>query len=263
VFQRRLETKKPSPRNTSGLLCFCEGPALALTSNLAAGYNPRASIMVEIRLPEAKPAYEWVNGRALQKVSPKRLHSIAQGEFSAALQAWARAKRSGVAGPEWRFRLAPQGEVRRPLVPDVAYVSFKRLPYAVLQRTDEPLIAPDAVVEVRSPRERRADIEEKLRIYFATGASVVFLVDPQRKTVTVCDRSGRHVLRASDVVRHAALPGFTLAVRRLFEMPKPRRSRSSVRPASLPRWLAPQSCSHPEPAIARAARRSTARRALS
>src|SRR6516164_5422909 len=129
--------------------------------------------MREIILPEAKPAFEWVNGRALQKVSPKRRHSLAQTVFAAALLGWARAHRTGMAGTEWRFRVMPEGEERRPLVPDVAFLSYKRMPYEEQERTEEPGIAPDAVVEVRSPGDRWADMTEKVRVYLKAGASVI------------------------------------------------------------------------------------------
>ena len=61
--------------------------------------------MREIVLPEAKPALEWIGGRAVQKVSPKRRHAILQLSIGGALKAWARGR--GEAGSEWRFRLAP------------------------------------------------------------------------------------------------------------------------------------------------------------
>jgi len=178
--------------------------------------------MLEITLPEAKPAYEWVNGRALQKVSPKRKHAMAQTAFVVALDRWARATGAGVAGTEWRFRIAPPGEVRRPLVPDVAFLSYKRLPYREMKVTDEPRVAPDVVVEVKSPGERRSDIQEKVRVYLAAGTHVVFLVDPSSRVVTVCDARGEQHLDDKAVITHAALPGFRLPVKKLFELPRPK-----------------------------------------
>ena len=177
--------------------------------------------MREIVLPEAKPAFEWVNGRALQKVSPKRRHSLAQTVFAAALLAWAGAQRAGMAGTEWRFRIMPEGEVRRPLVPDVAFLSYRRMPYKEQERTEEPGIAPDAVVEIRSPSDRWADIAEKIRVYLKAGTNVIFFVDPKRQTVTVYDPSGERTLGPNDTVRHATLPGFELPVRELFTLPQP------------------------------------------
>jgi Uma2 family endonuclease len=176
----------------------------------------------EITLPEAKPALEWVNGRALQKVSTKRKHAIAQGRFFAALDAWAQKRRAGIAGTEWRFRIRPPGEDRRPLVPDVAFLSYSRLPFETQQLTDEPLIAPDAVVEVLSPDDRRVDIEEKLRVYLAAGTSVVFLVDPDCQIVRICDAHGERIVSKNSMLTHEILPGFRLAVHNLFSIPKPR-----------------------------------------
>ena len=178
--------------------------------------------MVTIKVPEGKPAFEWVNGRALQKVSPKRRHSLAQGAFLVALSSWAQSTGRGFAGPEWRFRVQPPGEARRPLVPDVAFLSYKRLPLPEMEMTEEPLIAPDAVVEVRSPGDRRADIEEKVRVYLAAGTQAVFLVDPRTRAVTICDGEGRRQLGRNDVLRHRALPGFSLMVKTLFELPRPK-----------------------------------------
>ena len=182
--------------------------------------------MVEIKLPEAKPSFEWVNGRALQKVSPKRRHAVSQGRFFTALDQWAQRTKAGVTGTEWRFRLQPPGEDRRPLVPDVAFLSYERLPFERMQRIDEPTIAPDVAVEVRSPQDRQKDIDEKVRVYLACGASVIFLVDPLSRTVETRDARGRSRKQADDVIKHDALPGFRLNIKTLFESPRPRIGRS-------------------------------------
>ncbi len=178
--------------------------------------------MVEIKVPEGKPAFEWVNGRTLQKVSPKRKHSLAQTEFAVALARWARSTGAGFAGTEWRFRVQPPGEVRRPLVPDVAFLSYKRLPHKAMEATDEPLVAPDVVVEVKSRGDRGVDLAEKVRVYLAAGTRVVFVVDTKARAVTVCDAAGKRLLCVKDVITHRALPGFRPAVRTLFELPRPK-----------------------------------------
>jgi Uma2 family endonuclease len=176
----------------------------------------------EITLPEAKPALEWVNGRVLQKMSPKRRHAVAQGRFFAALDEWAHDGQKGIVGTEWRFRVQPPGEERRPLVPDVAYLSYARLSYQEQQVTDEPKIAPDALVEVLSPGDRRADVEEKIRVYLAAGSSVIFIVDPKLRRVQIRDARGERTIEENGVLTHDALAGFRLDVRRLFSMPVPK-----------------------------------------
>jgi Uma2 family endonuclease len=178
--------------------------------------------MREIVLPDAKPAFEWVNGRTLQKMSPQRKHAVAQGRFWGALDAWARERGSGDVGTEWEFRIAPPGEVRRPLVPDVAYLSYDRVPFEDEKAADIPQVAPDVVVEVLSRRDLRRDIDEKIRVYLASGTNVVFVVDTTDETVTAFDLRGRELFGALDVLRHEALPGFALQVPMLFERPRPK-----------------------------------------
>ena len=173
-------------------------------------------------LPETKPAMEWIFGQAVQKVSPQRKHARAQGAFVSELMSWADRTGLGRVGTEWEFRIAPPDEIRRPLVPDVAYLSYAKIPYDKPTEADIPRVAPDAVVEVLSPDDRRAYIEEKIRVYLAAGTSVVFVVDTDRRTVTAHHHDDTHVFGEHDNVADDALPGFKLPALALFEEPKPK-----------------------------------------
>jgi len=180
--------------------------------------------MQEIILPDnIKPALEWVNNRILQKVSPERKHGLAQSRFCGALDDWAVANGAGTAVPEWRFQVQPPGEIRRTLVPDVAFLSYERMPQSEQERIALPTIAPDAVVEVLSRDDGSRDVEEKIRVYLAAGTNVVFVVDPDERTVRVCDSDGQSVLGEEDDVAHRSLPGLRFPVRTLFASP-PQRS---------------------------------------
>ncbi len=174
--------------------------------------------MPEIILPDAKPAFEWVNGRFLQKVSPQRKHALAQTRFAVALDAWSAALDNGMVGTEWRFALQPPGEERRTLVPDIAFLSYERMPSEEQEMTDVPCIAPDAVVEILSPDDRREDVKEKSRVYLAAGTRVIFIVDPDQRTVIARDASGSRIARDSEMLEHSALPGFCMPVRTLFQL---------------------------------------------
>jgi Uma2 family endonuclease len=175
--------------------------------------------MHEIVLPETKPALEWVNDRVLQKVSPPRKHALAQAEFVSALVAWARQTGLGRFGTEWEFRIQPSGEIRRPLVPDVAYLSYARVPRADPEAADIPRVAPDAVVEVLSPDDRIKDVEEKIRVYLTCGTSVVFLVNTDDQTVTIREPGLTATLDSDAIVSHPSMPGFAMPARLLFEEP--------------------------------------------
>jgi Uma2 family endonuclease len=168
----------------------------------------------EIVLPETKPETEWVRGRPLQKVSPQRTHSRLQGALTMRLDRWAAGR--GEVGPEWRFRIAPPGEVRRPLVPDVAYISNERLRPLSDKELEVPPLAPDVAVEILSPGDRRADIDDKIDVYLRAGSSLVIVVDPQQRTVELHDRDEMMRLDETGAIEHRALPEFSYSLRELF-----------------------------------------------
>ncbi len=168
----------------------------------------------EIILPETKPETEWVRGRALQKVSPQRTHSLLQAALAMQLGRWP--ERRGEIGTEWRFRVAPPGEVRRPLVPDVSYVSNERLRPLTDAEIEVPPLAPDVAVEILSPDDRRIDIDDKISVYLRAGSSLVVVVDPRRRVVELHDPAGIAQLDESQTIEHRALPGFSYPVRDLF-----------------------------------------------
>jgi Uma2 family endonuclease len=168
----------------------------------------------EIVLPQTKPETEWVRGRALQKASPQRTHSRLQGAMMMQLDRWAAGR--GEVGPEWRFRVAPPGEVRRPLVPDVAYVSNERLRPLSDKDLEIPPLAPDVVVEILSPDDRRADLDDKIGVYLRAGSSLMIVVDPQQRAVELHDRAEIARLDETGTIEHWALPDFSYPVRELF-----------------------------------------------
>jgi Uma2 family endonuclease len=168
----------------------------------------------EIVLPETEPETEWVRGRPLQKVSPQRAHARLQLDLGTQLGQWAKGR--GEVGTEWRFRIAPPGEVRRPLVPDVAYVSNERLRPLSDEEIEIPAITPDVAVEILSPDDRRVDVDDKIGVYLRAGSSLVIVVDSQQRRVELHDWDATTVLDESDVIAHHALPEFSYPVRDLF-----------------------------------------------
>ena len=172
----------------------------------------------EIVLPDTKPETEWVRGRALQKVSPQRNHALLQLQLAMQLSVWA--KGQGEVATEWRFRVAPPGAVRRPLVPDVAYVSNDRLRPLSDEELQLPPIAPDVAVEILSPDDRRLDVDDKIRTYLRAGSSLVIVVDWKSRRVELHDPHTTSCVDESGTIEHAALPGFSYSARELFDVLK-------------------------------------------
>ena len=168
----------------------------------------------EIVLPITDPETEWVRGRPLRKVSPTRDHSRLQTEIAAALNSWSRGQ--GEVGTEWRFRLEPPGERRRPLVPDVAFVTLARLRGLSHNELQSPAFGPDVAVEILSPDDDARDVAAKIDVFLRAGTALVVVVDAPSRTMRTHDLGGVTVLTAADTFRHPALPGFELRLGELF-----------------------------------------------
>ena len=81
------------------------------------------------------------------------------------------------------------------------------------------LHSPDLVVDVLSASESRASVEERLGEYFSIGVRLVWVADPERRTVRAC-RSLQDVRTLSEedtLSGDDVLPGFCVPVCRLFE----------------------------------------------
>jgi Uma2 family endonuclease len=168
----------------------------------------------EIVLPETKPETEWVRGRPLQKVSPTYRHARLQSLMWLALDAWADGR--GRVGTEWRFRVVPPGEIIRPLVPDVAYLSYDRLGPEADDAAQVPLGAPSVAVEILSPDDRPHDVRDKVATYLRAGTDAVIIVDPKTETVRAECAAGVTRFGLDEMFRHQALPGFSLDVSDYF-----------------------------------------------
>jgi Uma2 family endonuclease len=103
------------------------------------------------------------------------------------------------------------------VAPNIGFVRHARFPDGLPDRGFCPT-PPDLAIEVISFDDMRADIEQKQRLYTRAGVPLVWLVDPEARTVTVY-RLGAEpevldesmMLEGEDIV-----PGFSLPVERVF-----------------------------------------------
>jgi Uma2 family endonuclease len=169
----------------------------------------------ELGIPEIKPAIESIRGAWEQKLSPRRRHAILQGRFFALLtQAFGDL---GEVGPEWRFYLLPPNEKPSSLVPDVAYVSFERMPEEYGELREKPTIAPDIAVEILSPGDRMTTLAAKVDLYLEGGARLVIVADPIARTVTFHEASGtRTISQVQGIAVSDAYPEFKIDLNALF-----------------------------------------------
>jgi Uma2 family endonuclease len=122
-----------------------------------------------------------------------------------------------VFGPDTGFKIADSPDTVR--APDVAFVRQERIPDGELTEKFWPG-APDLAVEVVSPTDTLYELDEKIEEYLASGVTLVWVVNPKKRTVTVY-RPGTspEVLGESDQLDgQPVLPAFQYPVAKLFEV---------------------------------------------
>lgn len=108
-------------------------------------------------------------------------------------------------------------------IPDIAFVSWDRLPNRQAPLDRVPEVVPNLAVEILSKGNTAGEMQRKLKEYFLAGVELVWFVDPDRRTVTVYtspDHPAR-LTEADTLTGGAVLPGFAVKVADLFaSLPK-------------------------------------------
>ncbi|GAX43532.1 hypothetical protein NIES4075_45470 [Tolypothrix sp. NIES-4075] len=167
-----------------------------------------------LALTEGDVNYEFVDGYAVAKVSPKYFHSTLQRALLILIDIWCKGKGRVVA--EWAILLKRQGKDWAPL-PDVTYISYERLPKSWKRNEACPAI-PELVIEIISPDQTMKEFEDKAKDYFAAGVSRVWIVDPEAINIKVFfSVDSSQVYTDTTPIVDALLPGLELTVRQIFE----------------------------------------------
>jgi Uma2 family endonuclease len=167
-----------------------------------------------LRLPEFKPALEYIGGRVIQKMSPMLPHNVIQIELASALNHFARPRKLGRAYTELRAVFGGEAQV-----PDVSFYVTERVP-GFVRGEEPPLLTspPDIAVEILSPDQTLTELRVKLRHSLKRGSKLGWLIHPIREEFWVL-RPGRkaQLLKPDDLLSgEDVIPGFTLPVEELF-----------------------------------------------
>lgn len=173
----------------------------------------RMSLEAFLALPEQKPALEYLEGIAWQKMAPTPDHSEVEAVLYTALNEAANPQQLGRAFLEVRF--VQDGAA---YVPDVGYYRRSRLRLRPGRRYERDLGPPDVAIEVVSPEQPLGRLTQKCLNYLRLGTAVALVVDPDDEAV-VAFRMGQppQVWRGADRINLGeVLPGFVLTVEQLF-----------------------------------------------
>jgi len=157
---------------------------------------------------------ELVDGVLVEKATGPRQSALAVA-LSGYLCRFVNPRRLGlVSGAAGMVELLP-GLVR---IPDVAFVSWARVPGGRVLVEPVPDLVPDLVVEVLSRGNTAGELARKRCEYFSAGVRLIWIAHPVARTVTVYTAPDQsRMLGAAETLDGApVLPGFTLPLRDLF-----------------------------------------------
>jgi Uma2 family endonuclease len=156
--------------------------------------------------------FELVNGEIVEKVVTQK-HGIIAAFFATELNLYLRQNKIGRVGVEVRHQAA--GDAENDRLPDVSFT--RDLDKPVTEVGAVPYM-PDLAIEIKSPDDTIKGMREKARYYLAHGSRLVWLVFPEKRIVEVYSPTEEQVLTENDTLTGGeVLPGFSLAVRSIFE----------------------------------------------
>jgi Uma2 family endonuclease len=159
---------------------------------------------------------ELVRGEVITTPAPSFFHGIVQVNIASLMTLHARRHKLGrVAVASGVITNREPDTVRGP---DVSYWSFERLP-ADHVPVVYANVAPDLCVEVLSPGNTPARTTKKVSEYFACGARMVWVIDPDERTVTIYRKpgDGRVLWEDATITGEDVLPNFSCPVSEFFQ----------------------------------------------
>jgi len=179
--------------------------------------RPQYTAEALLRMTSPGKQYELVRGELVEMTPPGFRHGEIIVRIAHLLREHVRPRRLGrvvCADPGFLLERNPDTV----LAPDVAFVSYQRLPPGD-SPTGYPALAPELVVEVMSPSDSPGDVQAKTEAWLSFGVDIVWLVDPSTRTVAVYE-GGKPVRLLSETDRlscESPLPELDGDIREFFE----------------------------------------------
>lgn len=167
-----------------------------------------------LKLPETKPASEFINGKIRRKPMPQGEHSLIQGKLCEVINAIAQPPKIAYGFPKLRCSFGGNA-----IVPDVVVFRWNRIPRTASGRIANRFETyPDWSIEILSPEQSQTKVLGNLLHCSQNGTELGWLIDPDEETIlTIFSDQRVELLRGK-----ARLPILTgieleLSVNQVFE----------------------------------------------
>lgn len=132
-----------------------------------------------LKLPETKPASEYINGNIIQKPIPKGRHSRLQGKLCSTINQVAEDAKIAYAFPELRCTFGG-----RSIIPDIAIYQWERIPFTPEGDVPDNFdLAPDWTIEILSPDQRPNKVLGNILHCLEYGSHLGWFIDPDDQSI--------------------------------------------------------------------------------
>lgn len=134
-----------------------------------------------LKLPETKPASEYINGEIIQKSMPKGRHSRLQSKLCAVINQVTEEQQIAYAFPELRCTFGD-----RSIVPDIAVFQWNHIQFtADGEVPDNFKLHPDWTIEILSPEQKPNKVIGNILHCLQHGCQLEWFVDPDDHSILV------------------------------------------------------------------------------
>lgn len=134
-----------------------------------------------LKLPETKPASQYINGEIIQKSMPKGRHSRLQGKLCAVINQVTEEQKIAYAFPELRCTFGD-----RSIVPDIAVFQWNHIPFTTDGEVPDNFeLHPDWTIEIFSPEQKPNKIIGNILHCLQHGCQLGWFIDPDDRSVLV------------------------------------------------------------------------------
>lgn len=146
---------------------------------MTAVIQPKPTLEEFLKLPETKPASEFINGEIIQKPMPQGQYSRLQGKLCDAINQIAESAKIAYAFPELCCTFGGES-----IVPDIAVFRWERIPLQPSGRIANRFeINPDWAIEIISPEQNATKVLRKLLHCSQHGTDLGWLIDPEEESI--------------------------------------------------------------------------------
>ena len=135
-----------------------------------------------LKLPQTKPASEFINGHIYQKPMPQGKHSRLQLKLCNAINLVGETQKIALAFPELRCTFGG-----RSIVPDVTVFSWERIAFDDNEEVENSFqINPDWTIEILSPDDQSSTkVITNILHYLKHGTKIGWLIHPTERLILV------------------------------------------------------------------------------